>query len=250
MPSCESGTKPSMPSPRSTIAPRSNSRLTVPVSSMSGRELVRQQRPRIVGDLLEAEADAAVLLVDRQHHDLDRVTLLQHFARVRDALGPRHVGDVHQTVDALLELDERAEVGQVADLALDAHARRVLLVERQPRIRLDLLEAERDLLVGLVDLEHHRLDDVADVDDLRRVPHVARPRHLGHVDQALDALLELDECAVVGDRDHLALDAVADLVLVLDAFPRIGLELLQAERDALLLRDRSSAPSRAPCRRS
>jgi hypothetical protein len=62
-----------------------------------------------------------------------------------------------------------------------------------------------------------------------------RPRHLGDVDQALDALLQLDECAVVGDRDHAALDAVADPVLLLDALPRIGLELLQAERDALLL---------------
>ena len=120
-------------------------------------------------------------------------------------------------------------------LPLTLHAGRVLLVEREPRIRLDLLEAERDLLVRLVHLEHHGLDDVADVDDLGRMPDVARPRHLGDVDQALDALLELDECAVVGDRDDLALDAVADLVLLLDALPRVGLELLQAERDALLL---------------
>ena len=64
---------------------------------------------------------------------------------------------------------------------------------------------------------------------------MARPGHLGDVDQALDALLQLDEGAVVGDRDHLALDAVADLVLLVDALPRIRLELLQAERDALLL---------------
>ncbi len=87
----------------------------------------------------------------------------------------------------------------------------------------------------LVDLEHDRLEVVADVDDLGRVAHVARPRHLGDVDEALDALLELDEGAVVGDRDHLAVDPRADRVLLLDVLPRVRLELLQAERDALAL---------------
>ncbi len=48
--------------------------------------------------------------------------------------------------------------------------------------------------------------EVADVHDLGRMAHVAGPRHLGDVDQPFDALLELDEGAVVGDRDHLPLD--------------------------------------------
>ena len=102
------------------MAPRSNSRFTVPLSSIPAGNLLRELRPRIVADLLQAQADAPVLLVDRQDHDLDRVALLEHLARVRDALGPRHVGHVHQAVDALLELDEGAEVREVADLALDA----------------------------------------------------------------------------------------------------------------------------------
>jgi hypothetical protein len=57
----------------------------------------------------------------------DVVALLVELVGVRDLLGPRHVGDVQQAVDARLDLDERAVVGEVADLALDDGAGRVLL---------------------------------------------------------------------------------------------------------------------------
>ncbi len=120
-------------------------------------------------------------------------------------------------------------------LPWSAGADRVLERQDHPRILLGLLHAEGDLLLGLVDLEHHRLDGLADADDLRRVPDVAGPAHLGDVDQALDARLELDEGAVVGDRDDLALDAGADRVLGGDVLPRVALELLHAEADALAL---------------
>ena len=73
------------------------------------------------------------------------------------ALAPRHVRDVDQAVDALLDLDERAELGQVADLAGDRRADRVLLRQLVPRIALDLLEAERDPARARIDAEHHRL---------------------------------------------------------------------------------------------
>ena len=62
--------------------------------------------------------------------------------RVLDALGPGHLGDVHQALDALLDLDEGAVVGEADHLALDAGADRVLLVGAVPRVLLDLLEAE------------------------------------------------------------------------------------------------------------
>jgi hypothetical protein len=110
-----------------------------------------------------------VLLVDREHHDLDGITLLEHFARVRDALGPRHVRDVHQTVDTLLELDEGAEVREVADLALDRRCPAGTCPSSVSHgSGSTCLRPSEMLLVGLVDLEHDRLDDVADVDDLRR----------------------------------------------------------------------------------
>ncbi len=73
--------------------------------------------PRILVELLEAEADALLLLVDVQHDALDLVALLEHLVGVGDLLGPGHVRDVQQAVDARLDLDERAVVGEVADRA-------------------------------------------------------------------------------------------------------------------------------------
>src|SRR5213079_2695618 len=68
-----------------------------------------------------------------------------------------------------------------------------------------------------------------------RVAHVAGPAHLGDVHQALDPGLELDERAVVGDRHDLALYARANRILRGHVLPRVGLQLLQAEADALAL---------------
>src|SRR4029079_9034493 len=48
------------------------------------------------------------------------------------------------------------------------------------------------------------------------------PAHLGDVDEALDARLQLHEGTVVGDVRNGALDAGADRILCLDRLPRIG----------------------------
>src|SRR5215211_6241155 len=151
------------------------------------------------------------------------------------ALRPAHVGDVNEAVDARLDLDERTEAREVANLAVDARADRVLERQHHPRILLRLLHAERDLLLVRIDLEHHRLDRLADADELRRVTDVAGPAHLADVHQTLDARLELDEGAVVRDADDLPLDTRADGILLGDVLPRVALELLETERDALTL---------------
>ena len=86
-----------------------------------------------------------------------------------------------------------------------------------------------------IDVEHHALDDVADVDQLRRMLHALRPRHLADVDQAFDALLQFDERAVVGHADDASGNVRALGITMLGIEPRIGRELLESERDALLL---------------
>jgi hypothetical protein len=53
------------------------------------------------------------------------------------------------------------------------------------------------------------------------------------VDHAVDALFDPDEDAVIGERADLAADLVAGVVLVREEHPRIGLELLETEADAL-----------------
>src|SRR6266550_4082746 len=156
-------------------------------------------KPRIFLRLLQAQRDPLVLRVHVQDQHLDLVALLHDFGGMLHPLGPRHVGDVNQAVDAGLDLHERAERGQVAHLPLDPHADGVLLRQRHPGVFLGLLHAERDLLFRLVDLQYHGFNRLADRHDLRWVAHVARPAHLGDVVQALDPRLERDEGAVVGD---------------------------------------------------
>src|SRR2546427_5007596 len=192
-------------------------------------------QPRIFLRLLQAQRDPLVLGVHVQDQHLDLVALLHDFGGMLHSLGPRHVGDVDQAVDAGLDLHERAERGEVAHFSLDPHAHGVLLRQRHPGVFLGLLHAERDLLFGLVHPQHHRFDRLADRHDLRGVSHVARPAHLGDMDQPLDPRLELDERPVVRDRHHLALHARAHRVFGGDVLPGVWLQLLQAEADALTL---------------
>src|SRR5436190_5000215 len=190
---------------------------------------------RIAVELLDAERDALAVDVDGQHDRLDLLTLLVVAHGGFAGLVPREVGKVHEAVDAGREADEHAEVGDRLDRALDAvaalHRRGKLL----PRIGLALLHAERDAALVLVDLEDHDLDFLAERDHLRRGDVLVGPVHLRDVDQAFDARLDLDERAVVGDVGDLAEQACAVRIAARHAVPRVVAELLQAQRDAVLL---------------
>ena len=87
-----------------------------------------------------------------------------------------------------------------------------------------------------VDFENLNLDLLARGDDLAGVDVLLDPAHLGDVDQAFDARLQLDESAVVRDVGDRSLELAADRILRLDAGPWVGAELLHAEADALRLR--------------
>ena len=77
--------------------------------------------PGILHLLFEPEADAFLVLVHVEHHDINVLANLEHFRRMADA-APAHVGDVQQTVNAV-EVNERAEVGEVLNRALANIAR-------------------------------------------------------------------------------------------------------------------------------
>ncbi len=129
-----------------------------------------------------------------------------------------HLGDVHETLDVVADLDERAERHDLGDLAVNDDADREVLDELLPRVFLGLLETEGDALAAHVHVEDLHLDLVAHGDDLGRVVHVA-PAELGDVDQTVDAA-EIDEGAEVDDRGHStrqdhALDQLVEHVLAL-----------------------------------
>ncbi len=179
--------------------------------------------------------DALVGLVDREHDGFDFVALLENFGRVVDLAGPGHVGDVDHAVDAFFEFHERTVSGEVADLALDGGADRVAELDLVPWIRLELADAERDLLLLLADAENDRIDFLTDLENVGRTGDALGPGELGDVDEAFDAGLEFDERAVGHELGDLALDLVTDRELPLDVFPWIVGHLLEAEGDALLL---------------
>ena len=75
--------------------------------------------PDIGLQLLDAQREAAILRFNAENNSLDLFALLDDFRRVLDALGPAQVGDVDEAVDSVFNFDEGAEVGEVADAALD-----------------------------------------------------------------------------------------------------------------------------------
>ena len=131
-------------------------------------------------------------------------------------------------VDVAIQTDEQPELGDVPDLALDLAADRMAVGEGMPRIVHGLLQAEADAALGGIHLEHHDFDFLAGRDDLARVDVLLDPGHFRDVHQTLDARLELDEGAVVGDVGDAAAELAVDRVFLGNALPRIGLELLHA----------------------
>ena len=146
------------------------------------------------------------------------------------------LGDVHEPLDALQDLDERAERDDLGDRALELVTDVVGVDHALPRVLLGLLEAQGDALAVAVDVEHLDLHGVADREDLARVVDV-RPRELGDVDQAVDPV-EVDERAEVHDVGDLALDDQARLQALQD---RLALLL------ALLLQHRAAAEAPRCC---
>ena len=191
------------------------------------------REPRIVLELLDAEAEALVVAVDVEDTSLDLIALLVHLGGVLDALAPGQIADVDQSVDAFLDADEDAEVGDVAHVAASDGADRVGLGHDVPGVGLELTHAEADALGLDVYTEHLGLHRVADGDQLAGVLDALVPGHLGDVDQAFDTVFELHEDAVVGHGDHAATNDGADRVLVLDLFPGIGADLLVPQADTL-----------------
>src|SRR5215211_3298015 len=205
----------------------------VEVDGAAVRRLLRRRavalRQHLTLDPLDREGEAAPLRVDLEDLDLDVVARLHDLARVLHVL-LRELGDVHEPLDALEDLDEGAEGHDLGDLALQLVADRVGVDHALPRVLLGLLEAQGDALAVAVDVEHLDLHGVADVEDLARVVDV-RPRQLGDVDQAVDAV-EVDERAELHDVRDLALDDEAGLQPLQD---RLALLL------ALLLEHRAAA---------
>ncbi|MGC4033199.1 MAG: hypothetical protein QM754_15985 [Tepidisphaeraceae bacterium] len=199
----------------------------------AGRVLLGDAFPRVLLDLLHAERDFLLVLVDLEDLDLDLLALGDDFARVVDALRPGHLGDVDEAFNAGFEFAERAVRHDVDDFGVVNGADVVAFFDVFPRRSFFLLQAEGDLFLVLVDLEHLHFDFLIDLQEFARVVDAA-PAHVGDVQQAVDAT-EVDERAEVGDVLDGALDDGTDddLVegLLLEFFTLLFDQLATADND-------------------
>ncbi len=128
--------------------------------------------------------------------------------RVGDAL-VRQLADVDQALEPVADADERAEVDELGDRAVDDVADLEVGDRRVPRIGLQAADREADPAPLVVDVDDLGLDLVADlVAGLGVVDLV--PGQLALVDEAVDPA-EVDEDAERRDRADGALDLLADL---------------------------------------
>src|ERR1017187_7937767 len=160
------------------------------------RELLVQTLPGIRFQLLQTQADTALLRIDVQHHGLNLVVHVDQLGGVLHALGPGHLADVHQAFDALFQLDEGAVVGHADDAAVYMRTDGIALGCVQPGIGRELFEAQRHALFLAIELQHLHLDLVAHLHQVARMGQAA-PGHIGDVQQSVNAS-QIDEGAVVG----------------------------------------------------
>ncbi len=168
-------------------------------------------------DRLDAQADLLLFLVHLDDLELVLVADLQRdlLAGIVDCFG-----DVAEAFDTFSDFNEGAELRGAQDLALDDVANAVLREERLPDIGLKLLDAEREAAVFRLDAENDGLDLLALLQDFGRMLDALGPAQVGDVDEAVDAVFDLDEGAEVGEVADAAFDDGADRGTCPPAAPR------------------------------
>src|SRR5271157_757204 len=158
----------------------------------------------------EGEGDPLQVRLDLEDPDFDLLACLDDVDDAADA-GGRKLGDVDQTLDAGLELDEGSKFHQLGDLARDHQAAGILRFRLFPRAGGELFQAQRQLPGHGIDLDHLDLNLVAGLD---QVIHLLdpRPAHFADWQETVNAA-KVHERAEVFDRAHGPLADLADLQL-------------------------------------
>src|SRR5262249_12508845 len=110
--------------------------------------------PRIGLQLLQPQRNAALLGMYLEHHGLHLIAALHHFRRMFHPPRPGHLADVNEALDAGFQLDKSAVVGNVHYPADDAPVHRIAFRHRFPGVGLELLETQRDPLLGAAEFQH------------------------------------------------------------------------------------------------
>ena len=114
---------------------------------------------------------------------------------------------MNHAFDARLQFDKRAKIGDPRHLAAHAFAGDVLPCDGVPRMRLQLLHAQRNALSCRLDLQHLRVNLLSHRQHVGRLVD-ASPGDIADVQQTIDSA-DIDERAVVHQAAHRAGDDIA-----------------------------------------
>ena len=157
----------------------------------------RQREPGVFFDLLHAERDLLVLHIHLQDHRLDLIADVHELGGVANVTRPRHLGDMNEALDPLLQLDEGSVVGDRYDLSTHPRAHRIFLVDVGPRVGKKLLEAQGNSFAVPIDVENLHVEIGTDIHDLGGMSDPP-PGHVGDMEKAVEPT-QIDKGAEVGD---------------------------------------------------
>ncbi len=162
--------------------------------------------------------------VEADDLELERLTLVNDVARMRDALVAQFA-DVDQAFQPVANAYECAEVHELGDRPVDHVADVEISDRRVPRIRLQSSNGQADSTALVVDVDDLGLNLLANlVAGLGVVDLV--PRQLALVHEAVDPT-EVDEDPERGDAAHRAGDLLADLEAAEELIPLLAALLVQ-----------------------
>src|SRR6266542_786916 len=131
-----------------------------------------------------------------------------------------------QTVNAVLNLDKGAKVGQVSHTSMHPSAYLVTFVQRLPRILLHLLHTKANAACLRVDIQHFDFNRVSGVYDLAGMLDALGPAHFGNVNQAFHARFKFYKSAIVRYACDPTIQSGANGKPFLNTGPWIGEQLL------------------------
>ena len=168
------------------------------------------------------------VLVHAEHADLDFLPGLDLVGHGLHALIGKF-GDVKESVDPIFQFDECSEFRGANDFAVHFGVYRVLGLGIGPGVLAELLQAERDSLLGTIHAGHAHLDHVAFLDEFGRMAYSPGPAHFADRKETVDTRFQLDKRPEIRESDDTGLERRPDGVLLLDVLPWTFGDLFQAE---------------------
>ena len=184
--------------------------------------------------MLQAQADLAGSGVRADDLDDYLVSRLKDFLWLVDTFFSKF-RYVNQPFDAVVEPGESAEGDQLGNGGFDVIADVIPLAHLAPGIGVKLFDAEGNLFVLGVYVEHLYIYFVTLLKQFGRMVDFFCPRHVGYVQEPVDAFFDLNEGSVVGEVAHEAWYDRSRRIFLLHLNPRILPYLLESERNLFVL---------------